>query len=169
MKDLAIKIIDWVYIPAIRKYIPIDTFRYAACGGANMVLDWALYFITFHYIVAEKNVELGVVTISPHIASHLIVSPITLAVGYLLNRNIAFQDSPLKDSTKIFRYITVWALNLVLGYFGLKLFVEVLHVYPTPSKILVTLITVAISYVLQRNFSFRGFRRAGGQNSGDIQ
>lgn len=172
MKEAIIKIIDWFYIPSVRRYIPPETFRYAACGGANMVLNWVLYFVTFHYVVCEKDMELGFVTISAHIAAFLIVSPITLATGYLLNRNIAFQGSPLRDTTKIFRYVSVWALNFTLNCFGLKLLVDVVHIYPTPSNITVTLITVVISYLLQRNYTFRGFRGENGggyQNTGDIQ
>ena len=40
-------------------------------------------------------------------------------------------------------------------YFGLKLFVELCGIYPTPSKMIITIITIVISFFGQKYFSFK--------------
>jgi hypothetical protein len=52
------------------------------------------------------------------------------------------------------RYILIVFINLAINYFGLKLCVEILGWYPTPSKMFITLITVAVSYLEQKHFTF---------------
>lgn len=44
---------------------------------------------------------------------------------------------------------------LSMNYFFLKLFVEILHFYPTLAKIVTTIIVAVFSYISQRNFSFK--------------
>ena len=92
MKKIALfitKIIDFLYKP-FQKLLPEQLFRYAACGGGNMVLDWFLYFITYNFIIGHELVyiHLGVNTIclTPHIATLCIVFPITLLTGFWLNK-----------------------------------------------------------------------------------
>ena len=33
------RIIDIFYLPPLRRLVPLQTFRYAVCGGANMGLS----------------------------------------------------------------------------------------------------------------------------------
>ena len=49
------KIVDFFYRP-FRKYVPQQLFRYAACGGGNMVLDWVLYFVFYNFVVGHELV-----------------------------------------------------------------------------------------------------------------
>ncbi|MCC8088286.1 MAG: GtrA family protein [Rikenellaceae bacterium] len=155
MKRLIDKILGRLYFYPLKKFIPYVTFRYAACGGLNMVLDWTLYFILYNFILRKENVDLGFVVISPYIAAFLIVFPITFFTGFWLNNNIAFHGSPLKNGVKMSRYLMVVCVSLLINYFGLKLLVEHFHIYPTPSKILVTLAATAVSYFSQKYFTFR--------------
>jgi putative flippase GtrA len=83
------------------------------------------------------------------------VFPITLLTGFWLNRNITFTQSSLRGYKQLWRYILIVALNLVINYLGLKLCVDILGFYPTPSKMLITLVTVAISFFGQKYFSFK--------------
>ena len=34
------QIIDVFYIKPVRRFLPRQTFRYAVCGGVNLVLNW---------------------------------------------------------------------------------------------------------------------------------
>lgn len=149
-------VIDLLYIPVFRKFIPLQTFRYAACGGLNMLLDIFLYFIIYNFILDKEIVHLGIVAISPYIAAFLIVFPITFFTGFYLNRNVAFKYSPLKGHVQLFRYLISVAGSILLNYLFLKLFVEVCGIYPTPSKAITTVIIVLYSYVMQKYFSFKG-------------
>ena len=144
---------DW---KPFRPLLPLQTFRYAACGGLNMVLDALWYFVIYHYIVAERFFDLGVVVLSPHIASMLVVFPITFFNGFWLNRNVAFKSSPLSGQTQLFRYALSIVGSILLTYAGLKLFVEVCGFWPTPSKVLTTILTVIYSFLAAKYFTFRG-------------
>lgn len=70
-------------------------------------------------------------------------------------RTIVFTDSKVKGSTQLFRYFSVIILNISLNYILLKVLVEILGLYPTPSKIAITLFIVLLSYILQRKFTFK--------------
>ena len=138
-------------------------FRYAACGGGNMVLDWVLYFIIYNFVIGHELVNLSLVVgrwsleqaITPYIATLCIVFPITLLTGFWLQKYVTFTASRLNGWRQLGRYIIIVAVNLAVNYFGLKLFVECLGWYPTPSKMLITVVTVIISYLGQKYYTFR--------------
>ena len=94
-------------------------------------------------------------TISPHIAALLITFPVTLFSGFLLQKYVTFTSSDLRGKEQLVRYMAVVGVNLLINYFGLKLLVEVLHLYPTPSKMVVTLICMIFSYFSQKTFTFK--------------
>jgi putative flippase GtrA len=153
------KIIDFFYRPFSRWFSP-QLFRYAACGGGNMVLDWVLYFLIYNFVIGHELVYIILpfnyqLCLTPHILTFLIVFPITLFSGFWLNRNITFSQSSLRGYKQLWRYIMIVALNLLVNYLGLKLCVDILGFYPTPSKMLITLVTVVISFFGQKYFSFK--------------
>ena len=162
LAQIITKIIDFFY-PPFRKVMSEQLFRYAACGGGNMVLDWVLYFLIYNFVIGHEIVNLQfsisnlqfAQAITPHIATLCIVFPITLLTGFWLQKYVTFTASQLNGWRQFFRYVTIVALNLAVNYFGLKLCVEILGWYPTPSKMVITLITVAISYLGQKYYSFR--------------
>lgn len=153
------KIIDFFYLPFLSRYISQQLFRYAFCGGGNLVLDWILYFLVYNFIVGHELVYINFfshsICLTPHILSFLIVFPITLATGFWLNKNITFTQSSLQGYKQLYRYILVVIVNILINYFGLKLCVDILGLYPTPSKMIVTIVTVVISFFGQKYFSFR--------------
>lgn len=149
------KIISWFYFPFFKTIIPYHTFKYAVCGGVNTAFDILLYAVLYNFVFKKEDISLGFIVISPYIAAFLIVFPITLLTGYWLMNNVAFHGSPLRGRTKLMRYILVVCANLVINFIGLKIFVEYFHFYPTPSKILVTIICTAVSYLSQKHFTFR--------------
>ena len=158
LAQLITKIIDFFYRP-FEKWVPNQLFRYAACGGGNMVLDWVLYFITYNFVVGHDLVYLHLgsheLCLTPHIAALCIVFPITLLTGFWLQKYVTFTASQLNSWRQLLRYITIVVINLAVNYFGLKLCVETLGWYPTPSKMLITVITIVISYLGQKYYSFR--------------
>ena len=153
-RDLILNIVDWFYKP-FQKYIPRETFRYAATGGFNTALDILLYFVFYNFILDKQLVDLGFVVISPHIAAFLFVFPITFTTGFLLARYITFTESPIRGRIQLFRYMMTVAGAIFLNYVLLKFFVEYLHIWPTVSKIITTVFVVAYSYAMQRYFTFQ--------------
>lgn len=154
MIESLIKFIDAFYF-LFRRFLPLKTYRYAVCGGGNLVFDTFLYFIFYNFIVAKQNVDLFFVVLSPHIASLFFVFPITFVTGFLLQKFITFEKSNLPWKVQFFRYFLVAMGALVLSYICMKFFVDLLGFYPTPSKILTVFIAVAYSYILQNKFSFK--------------
>ena len=168
------KCIDFFYRPFSR-LIPEQIFRYAACGGANLVLDWVLYFLIYNFVIGHEiiNLQFSIFNfqfeqaMTPHIAALCIVFPITLLTGFWLQKYVTFtqnlqtgEESSDKSHTsegfrQLLRYILIVAINLAINYFGLKLCVEHFGWYPTPSKMLITLFTVLISFLGQKYYTFK--------------
>lgn len=153
-KNLIISTIDLFY-PPFRKLMNIQTFRYLACGGGNTLLDIVLYFVSYNFILDKQNVNLGFIVISPHIAAFIIAFAISFPLGFWLMHSIVFSDSILRKRVQLFRYFLLVAVCILLNYVFLKLFVEQWGIYPTPSKLLTTIIVVSFSYVTQKHFTFR--------------
>ena len=67
-------------------------FRYAACGGGNIVLDWILYFLIYNFVIGHDLVYINLSPISyhlcltPHIATLCIVFPIRIALQAMLEK-----------------------------------------------------------------------------------
>jgi putative flippase GtrA len=146
--------IDFFY-PPFKTFMPVQTFRYAVCGGTNTLLDIVMYFISYHFILHEHNVNFGLFTISPYILSFLMSFSISFPAGYLLNKNIVFPQSTLHGRVQLFRYFLLVCICLGLNYIFIKLFVEQFHLYATVAKILTTIIVVSFSYLTQKNFTFK--------------
>jgi putative flippase GtrA len=154
IRQIIISVIDYFYQP-FQKIIPVETFRYAATGGFNTVLDIMLYFICYNFILDKQVVDLNIVSISPHIAAFLIVFPITFATGFLFAKFITFTSSIVKGRIQLFRYMLSVSGSIFLNYVFLKIFVEFVGLWPTLSKILTTCIVVVYSYFAQKFFTFK--------------
>ena len=103
LSRLLISFIDTLYIKPLERVISRQTFGYFICGAANMTLDTLWYFVIYHYIILERNVDLGVVVISPHIAALIVVFPITFFTGFLLNRYVAFRATQQRTTKQLDR------------------------------------------------------------------
>lgn len=147
-------LIDFFY-PPFRKMMPITLFRYIACGGGNVIFDWLLYAITYNFVLQKTILNLGFIAFTPHIAALVITFPITLFSGFYLSRNITFQGSNLHGRIQLFRYLVIVIVNLLINYVCLKCFVDYMHIFPTPSKMITTVFTTIFSYFAQKHYSFR--------------
>jgi putative flippase GtrA len=139
--------------------MPLQTFRYAFCGGSNVAFDIFLYFIIYNFILRKEDVDFGLVVVSPHIAALLFAASITFFTGFLLQKYITFSESYLRGHVQLFRYGLSFAVSLLINYVFLKLFVDHCHIYPTPSKILATGIAVVFSYFAQKHYSFKAEKK----------
>lgn len=148
------RFIDLFYRRPISDMVSNEIFRYAACGGGNMLLDLVWYFLIYHYVVAKHYIDLGFVVVSPHIAALAIVFPITFFTGFWLNRNVAFRAEESSAKRQLWRYALSVVGSLLLNYLCLKFFVEVCHIWATPSKALTTAVCVVYSYLAGRYFTF---------------
>ncbi len=144
-----------LFYPLFRKFFSIQTFRYVACGGVNTLLDILLFAISYHFIVQKDNINLGPITLSPHIAALILGFCVSLPIGYYLNRYVVFQQSGLRRRSQLFRFIFIVLMCISLNYVLLKLFVDVFGWYATPSKVLTTVFVAAFSYLTQTYILFK--------------
>ena len=151
---MLISLIDTLYIKPLERVISRQMFGYFLCGAANMALDTLWYFLTYHYVVMERNVDLGILVISPHIAALIIVFPITFFTGFLLNRYVAFRATQQRTTKQLFRYALSVVGSILLNYVLMKLFVELCYVWPTIAKMMTTIIVALYSFLAAKYFSF---------------
>ena len=154
MRKMIISFIDSFY-PPFKKLIPEQTFRYAVCGGSNMLLDIFLFYISFNFILQKKVLDIGFIVLKPYNAALGMAFCITFPLGFLLNRYLVFSGSYLRGYTQLFRYLLIVVVNLFLNYLILNLMVQYFHFYPTISKIFATIIIVTFSFLSQKHFTFK--------------
>jgi len=153
-KDRIIQFIDFFY-PPLRRFVPLQTFRYGVCGGSNTLLGLFIYTVTYKYILKERILDLGFYAFKPHIAALFISFCINFPIGFLLMKFVVFHDSTIKGRIQLFRYFIIFVSSLFINYWFLKLLVEVLHVYAVAAQIITTTFIVLFSYIMQRHYSFR--------------
>lgn len=151
---MLISLIDTLYIKPLERVISRQMFGYFLCGAANMALDTLWYFLIYHYVVMERNIDLGIVVISPHIAALIIVFPITFFTGFLLNRYVAFRATQQRTTKQLFRYALSVVGSILLNYALMKFFVELCYVWPTIAKMMTTIIVALYSFLAAKYFSF---------------
>ena len=162
MKKRIIAIIDFFY-PPFRRFVPLQTFRYIACGGGNTVLDILIYFISYNFILDKQIVQTPVGAVSPYIAAFIIAFIVSFPTGFYLNRNVVFTGSTLRGRIQLVRYFLLVMACIALNYVFIKLFVEQFGIYPTVAKLLTTIIVVTFSYLTQKKFTFKVTKPQGSQ------
>jgi len=154
MREKVVSFIDFFY-PPFRRLMPLQTFRYAVCGGSNTVLDIFLFYISFNYILHQQLLDLGFVALKAYNAALGMAFCITFPLGFILNKYIVFNASYLRSHVQLFRYVLIVAANLLLNYAIINVLVQYMHFYPTIAKVFATVIIVAFSYLSQKHFTFR--------------
>jgi putative flippase GtrA len=147
-------VIDFFY-PPFQKYMTLQFFRYGLIGTANLLFDWVLYFLIYNFVLQHEMLNLGIVTLSSHIAAMTIKMPVVLLSGFLLQKYVTYSSSNLRVRIQLFRYTTVFFINLVINYIGLKILVDSLDFWPTPSNMIVSILTISISYFSQKHYTFK--------------
>jgi putative flippase GtrA len=161
--NLILNIIDFFY-PWFKKIMSLQTFRYAACGGANTVLDICISTLAYNYYV-NHNISFLFpsinLTVSQHIAALMTGLCFTFPVGFYLSRYVVFQQTAARKSAQLIKYFLVVMFCVVLNYGFLKFFFEVLKWNFFISKIITTAFVVVFSYMSQRSFTFKASNNNG--------
>jgi putative flippase GtrA len=154
IRKFILSFVDFFY-PLFRRFMPLQTFRYAACGGGNTLLNIFLLYIFYNYLFKKEVVDIGFFAFEPYTAAFILAFCITFPIGFYLSMYVVFPGAVLRRRVQLFRYFVVVVACIIINYLlGIKLFVETFGWYPTPSMALTAVIVVAFSYVSQRHFSF---------------
>jgi putative flippase GtrA len=154
VRDLVIPVVDFFY-PVFKPFMNLQTFRYAACGGLNTLVGFLSWYIIFKFILREQNLSLYFFEIKPYSGALFISFFISFPFGFFLMKYVVFTDSQLRGKVQIVRYFMLYLINLVLNYALLKLFVEIIHIYPTFAQVITTILLIVFSYLFQRHFTFK--------------
>jgi putative flippase GtrA len=161
MRSIIIHILDFFY-PIVRRFIPKETYYYAACGVGNLVLSWFLFFF-FYQIVFHKEVSHFYVSwfgykhiaLSAYTLSSACCFCISFSIGFLLMKYVVFTESELKGFVQLFRYGLSSLASSILSWLFLKFLIETLNVFPSIANVLASCIVVIFSYIMQRKFTFK--------------
>lgn len=154
MKDKILALIDFFY-PPFKRVMPLQTFRYAACGGSNAVSSTLIFIFCHKFVFKEAQFDLGFYAVKSYNAALFVSFCCSFIMGFLLNKYIVFTTSNLRGHIQLFRYFLSLLLNLVINYFLLKIFVEYLHLDAVLAQLITTVIVIGISYISQSYFSFK--------------
>jgi putative flippase GtrA len=151
-----------IFYPLFKRFMPIQTYHYAACGGSNTLFNIFLYHIFYNFVLHKQVLHLGIVAFKPHIAAFLMAFVITFPIGFYLSMYVVFQGSYLRRRVQFVRYFIISMFCVALNYILLKFFIEGLgwHNHPTLSLIATAVVVVLFSYVSQKKFSFKAAKPA---------
>ncbi len=147
--------IEFFYFPFLR-FIPLNTFKYAVCGGTTVLVDFFVYYFFLYFIFETELISFfGIVEISKEIAAHVIAFLVSFPLGFGLNKWVVFKESMLRGRVQLFRYGLTVSSCFGISYLFMKLFIFGLEWDPVVSKILTTVLVTFYSYFMQLYFSFQ--------------
>lgn len=148
-------IIDWFY-PPFKRIMPLQTFRYAACGGGNTLLDIILFFLIHDMIFEGKVVATPIMPISAFNATFFVTFSITFPIGFFLSRYVVFQEFTTRKREQLRKYLMVVVGAILINLICSFLFVKKAGMDPKLAKFVIVVIVVLFSYYSQRYFTFKG-------------
>lgn len=155
-RHIIIAFIDFFHKPFAR-FIPVQTFRYLACGGSNTVLSAIIYSISFNLVLAGASTHIiDDIYITAPVGAQIISLVITFPIGFILSRHIVFPESTLRGRKQLFRHVLTNATFILLTYVLIKLFAIMLpRVRPDITYPFILVIIAVLSYLSQRFYTFR--------------
>lgn len=154
VRDFILPVIDFFY-PPFRKLMNLQTFRYAASGGGNVVLGFLIYTVSFKYLFRESDFHFDFYALKGHTAALFLSFCVTFPIGFFMSKYVVFSDSKMKGRIQLFRYFMICMFNLALNYLLLKILIEKFRLDEILAQVITIVIVVVFSYLAQRNFSFR--------------
>ena len=158
IRQLLLIIRGWFF-----KFIPKQEYLYMACGGINLVWDTLVFYVAYHYLFNERNFTTPLYTFSPHIASFLLSFCLSFPTGFFMSRYVVWVNSTVQAKLQLFRYLSGVFICMLLNIGLIKLFIEVFHFYPLPSKLFAAVFVITFSYLYQRYYTFKVHQTAGGK------
>jgi putative flippase GtrA len=153
-RQFVIKAVDFFY-PPFRRFLPLQTFRYAACGAFNTVMGLVVYDVMLLWILKGRPIDLGFFMFRAHTASLIVACSYTYLMGFLLSKYVVFVDSDLRGRVQLFRYTLTFFFNFLLNFLLLKLLVDLFHWNASLSQKIITAIVILVNYLSQKHFTFR--------------
>jgi len=159
MRKAILAFIDFFH-PPFAKYISAHNFRYLATGGSTFVLGYLTYYLAYKFLFTTEEVHCLFFTLKRETAALAIDFAFVIPYSFILNRYVVFTHSEVRGRVQLFRFLNLQFINILLNFFMLKFFVEILEIYPTISRLVVSVLIAAFSYLYQHYFTF-GVKKLG--------
>ena len=154
IKLLILSIIDFFY-PLAKRFIDLQTFRYAVCGGSNATLNLLIFYLSYNFIFKTEVVCFLDFAITRYIAAYLIALSFSFPIGFCLNKFIVFQQSNLKSQVQLVRYAFITLSSILIDYTLLHILVGYFGFWATPSQAFIIVLLSLYSYFAQTYFTFK--------------
>jgi len=153
MRNAILSFIDFFH-PPFKKFISLHNFRYLATGGSAWLLGLIVFYLAFNYLfLTEETTFLGFV-MKRQTAALAVDFLIVIPYSFLLNRYVIFTHSEVRGRVQLFRFLNLNLINALLNYVLLKFFIEILGIYPTISRVAISILIASFSYIYQHYFTF---------------
>ncbi|PWS31338.1 GtrA family protein [Pedobacter paludis] len=161
MRQAILAFIDFFY-PPFKKFISQHNFRYLATGGSAAALGIIVYTLAYKYVFLQSETEILGMTIKRNTAALIADFAIAIPYSFLMNRYVIFTHSEVKGRIQLLRFLNLNFINILLTTILLKFFSEILNIYPTVSRVIVTVLIAGFSYLYQHYFTF-SVKKVGGK------
>ena len=154
----AIEFLLRLFHPLFKKILPYPVYSYLVCGAANTVLNIALFAFFYQVILPLPGLYAGKWLIPSYTISLVIAFVITVPTGFWLNKQFAFKQenkSPKIARKQLLKYFLVVSQGLLSDYLIMLALIKWAGVYPTIAKIISTIVTLTINFLLQKHFTFK--------------
>ena len=132
--------------PLLSRLMASEKARFLVVGGINTVVAYGL-FVLFQLTVGDRIGYFGSLYLSYALA---------ILLAFVLHRRFTFQVRGQRMIVVDFlRFISVYAVTIVINTVALPLLVEVVGLHPVLAQALCVLVAMAISFVGHKWFSFR--------------
>ena len=146
-----------IFYPIVKKLFSKTTYYYAVCGASNMVLSWLLFHLFYNLVFHQQKWQVPILNLymDAYTISAAVCFVISFIIGFTLLKYVVFTASEIKGRIQLFRYGISAIISFLLSYAILSLLIEGFGVYPSVSNVIASVIVTVISYLIQRNFTFR--------------
>ncbi len=153
MRKAILAFIDFFH-PPFKKYISLHNFRYLATGGSAFVLGYITYYLSYKFLFDTEEVTFWFLTLKRETAALAVDFAFVIPYSFILNRYLVFTHSEVRGRVQLFRFLNLQFINMLLNFFLLKFFVEILQIYPTVSRLIIAILIAVFSYLYQHYFTF---------------
>ena len=153
MREIILACIDFFH-PPFKRFISQHNFRYLVTGGSSAALGILIYAISFKYLFPKPETEILGMVFKRDTVALIIDFAVVIPYSFLMNRYVIFTHSEVRGRIQLLRFLNLNFINILLTTILLKFCVEIMGIYPTVSRVLVTILIAGFSYLYQHYFTF---------------
>lgn len=137
-----------------RKIAKNEVLRFILSAGAGFVVDIGCYYLFYHNLFRQNTYKVLHYPVTNYVLSLGVSFFLGVLVNFLITRYFVFTQSKLKPSVQFIRFASVAFIGFFANIGMLKLFVQVLHLYPPVARICAALSLFFASFFIHKVFSF---------------